>query len=75
MEAEDLPIDEGRQGQVVKEVGKVLPDVGVAVLAEALVVEAVDLGDLAGFVVAAEDGDALTEANLQETQKYYVILS
>lgn len=58
VETEDLVVDEGGQREVVEEVGEVLPDVGVAVLSEALVVEAVDLGDLAGLVVATEDGDA-----------------
>lgn len=46
METEDLVVDEGGEGEVVEEVGKILPDIGVAVLAQALVVEAVDLGDL-----------------------------
>lgn len=64
MEAEDLILDERGEWQVVEEVGEVLPDVGVAVLAEALVVEAVDLRDLARLVVAAEDGDALRVADL-----------
>jgi hypothetical protein len=58
VQTEDLVVDESSERQVVEEVCKVLPDVGVAVLSQALVVEAVDLGDLAGLVVAAEDGDA-----------------
>ena len=65
MEAEDLVVDEGSEGEVIEEVGEILPDVGVAVLAEAFVVEAVDLGDLAGFVVAAEDGDARWVADFE----------
>ena len=58
MEAEDLVVDESGEREVVKEVGEVLPDIGVAVLAEALVIEAVHLSNLARFVVAAENGDA-----------------
>ncbi len=38
-----LSVDEGRDGEVVKEVREELPDVGVPVLAVALVVEAVHL--------------------------------
>lgn len=53
VEAEDLVVDEGSEGKEVEEVGEVLPHVRVAVLAQALVVEAVDLGDLAGLVVTA----------------------
>lgn len=65
MKTEDLVVDEGGQGKVVEEVCEVLPDVGVAVLSEAFVVEAVDLGNLAGFVVATEDGDAGGVSNLE----------
>lgn len=42
----DLVIHEGGERKEVKEVCEKFPDVGVAVLPEALVVEAVDLGDL-----------------------------
>lgn len=65
VEAEDLVVDEGGEGEVVEQVGKVLPDIGVSVLAEALVVEAVDLSDLTRLVVAAEDGDALGISDLE----------
>ncbi|KAB8364839.1 hypothetical protein FH972_024702 [Carpinus fangiana] len=65
VEAEDLVFNEGGEGQIVEEVGEALPYVCVAILAQALVVEAVDLGDLAGLVVAAQDGDALGVADLQ----------
>lgn len=39
-----LALDEPREGQVVEEVGKALPHVGAAVLAQALVIEAVPAG-------------------------------
>lgn len=65
VEAEDLVVDEGGKGEVVEQVGEVLPDIGISVLAEALIVEAVDLGDLTRLVVAAEDGDALGISDLQ----------
>ena len=60
-----LVVDQCGEWEVVKEVGEVLPDVCVAVLPEALVVEAVDLGDLSGLVVAAEDGDAVAVSDLE----------
>jgi len=69
VQAEDLPVDERRQRQVVKQIGEVLPDVGVAVLAQTLVVESVHLCDLARLVVTAQDGDALPVADLQGHQK------
>lgn len=65
----DLVVDEGGQGQVVEEVGKVLPDVGVAVLAQALVVKAVHLGDLSRFVVPAEDRDPVAVPHLERDEE------
>ena len=58
VDAEDAALDAGSEGEVVEDVGTVLSDVGVAVLALALLKKAVDLRDLAGFVVPAEEGDA-----------------
>ena len=68
VEAEYVIIDEGRQGEVVKEVGEELPNVGAAVLANALVVEAVDLRDLPGFVVAAKDEDSVGISHLETNE-------
>lgn len=65
MKTEDLVVDQGGQRKVVEEVGEVLPDVCVAVFSEALVVEAIDLGDLAGFVVSSENGYALGVSDLE----------
>ena len=69
MQTEDLVVDERRQRQEIEEVCKVLPHVGIAVLAQALVVEAVHLSDLAGLVVAAQDGDAAGVADLERDQQ------
>ena len=65
VQAEDLVVNQRRQGQVVEKIGEELPHIRIAVFAQALVVEAVDLGDLAGLVVAAQDGDALRVADLE----------
>jgi len=65
VQTKDLVIDERRQGQVVKEIREEFPHVCVAVLAQALIVEAVYLRDLTALVVAAEDGDAAWVANLE----------
>ena len=69
VEAEDLVLDQGCEGKEVEEVGEVLPDVGIAVLAQAFVVEAVNLGDLARLVVAAEDGNALWVSDLESYEE------
>lgn len=69
VETEDLVVDESCQGQEVEKICEVLPHVRVAILAQALVVEAVHLRDLAGLVVAAQDGDAAWVADLERDEQ------
>ena len=69
VQTEDLIIDQGSQREVIEQVCEVLPNVRVSVLSETLVVEAVDLGDLARLVVSTEDGDALRVSDLQSDEK------
>ena len=69
MQTENLILDDSCERQIVEEVGEVLPHVGVAVLAEALVVEAVDLGDLSALVVASQDSDSLLEAHFETDEQ------
>lgn len=44
MDTEDAAVDEGGEREVVKHISAVAPDVDRAVLAQALVVEAINLG-------------------------------
>jgi hypothetical protein len=69
VEAEDLVVDEGGERQIVEEVGEVFPHVRISIFPEALVVEAVDLRDLAGLVVATEDGDALGVSDFERDEQ------
>ena len=54
--------------------GEILPDVCVAILSEALVVESVDLRDLTGFVVTAEDCDSLFVPDLELNHEILVVI-
>jgi hypothetical protein len=54
-----LVLNESGEGEIIEEIGEVSPDVGVSVLSQTLVIEAVNLSDLARFVVASEDCDAI----------------
>lgn len=60
-----LAIDDGRQRQVVEDLGAVSPHGDRAVLAEALVIEAVDLGDLPGLVVSPDQRYPVWVAHLR----------
>ena len=57
--AEDIFLNDSRQGQVVEDFRAISPDVDAPVLPKTLVVEAVDLRDLAGLVVATDESDAV----------------
>jgi hypothetical protein len=69
VKTEDLVFDESSEGKVVEEVGEVFPHISVAIFAEAFVIEAVDLCDLSGLVVATENGNTLWVTNLQGDQE------
>jgi len=69
MKTEDLVVDQGSEGEVVKEVGEVLPDISVSVFAKTLVVETVDLGDLTGLVISSKNGDSLRVSDLEGDEK------
>lgn len=57
MHAEYFAIDDGGQGKEVEYLTAALPHGCVAVFLLAFFVEAVDLRDLARFVVASDEGD------------------
>ena len=57
MNTQHAPVDDSGEGEKVEDLTAGLPDGGVAVFLLAFFVEAVDLGDLAGFVVAADECD------------------
>lgn len=65
MQTEDTVLNDRGQWQVVEERGEVLPDIRVAVLSQALIVEAVHLRDLFALVVATENRDSAGVANLE----------
>ena len=69
MQAEYLVVYEGRQRQIVKQVGKEFPDVCIAVFSETFIIKAIHLCDLARLVISAEDSDALWVSDLQSDQE------
>lgn len=69
VKTENLVVDQGSEGEVVKEVGEILPDISVSVFAKTFVVETVDLGDLTGLVVSSEDGNSLRVSDLEGDEK------
>jgi hypothetical protein len=69
MYAEYLVVDDDGEGEIVKHVCEVVPDVRVAVLARALSVEAVGLRYAARFVVAADEVHAVRVAEFEADEE------
>jgi hypothetical protein len=59
VKAEDLVVNKSGERKVIEKVGKVLPHVRVTILAQAFIIETINLSDLTGFVIASQDGNAL----------------
>ena len=64
-----MVVDEGGEREEIKEIGEEAPDVGVAVLAQALVVEAVHLRDLPRLVVPANQRYAVWVADFEAEEE------
>lgn len=69
MQAEELILNHCGKREVIEQLSEAFPDIGVAIFAGALIVEAVDLCDLARLMVASEDGDAVFVAYLECDEK------
>ena len=65
MNTEDLIVDDCGDGEVVENLSEGSPDIERAVLFDALVIEAVDLGDQPGLVVASEKSYSVSVAHFE----------
>lgn len=68
VDSEYPALDDRREAEVIEYLRAVPPNVGATVLAQALVVEAVDLGDLPTLVIAAYERDAVWISHLKREQ-------
>jgi hypothetical protein len=69
VDAKDLVVNDAGEREVVEHVGEVVPDSSVAVLAAALGVETVGLGNSSRLVVAADKVDAMGVAKLETDEQ------
>ena len=69
MDTEDFVIDQGCQRQTIKHIIDVSEDIGVTVIAQALVVQAKVLTRDPTFMIASKQGDALGVPDLQSKQE------
>ena len=69
VEAEELILDDSSEREEVEELGETFPDIGVSIFSAALIVEAIDLGNLPGLVVASQDGDSIFVPDFEGDQE------
>ena len=65
MHAEYLVVDHNAQGEKIEHVGKIVPNVGVAVFPSALRIKPVRLGHAAGLVISADEMHTLRVSQFQ----------
>lgn len=68
MKRKYLIFDAGRQRQKIEEICEIFPDIGVAILSQALIIESVNLGNLPRFVIASKDCDPVLESDLENNE-------
>jgi len=54
---------------VIEEGSEVLPNVGITVLSQALIIESVDLCDLLALVISSKDGDSVWVSDLKSDKE------
>lgn len=59
MYAKDLPLDDCRQRKVIKSIVEIVPNIVIPVLLCDFVVEAVDIGNVTGFMVTSHQNYSL----------------
>ena len=64
-----LVINDNTQSKEIEHIGKVVPDIGVAVFSGTLGIEAIRLGHTAGLVVASNKMNALGVSQFQTNEQ------
>lgn len=65
MEAKDFILNDCRQRQEIEQICVIFPNICIAVFAQTLIVEAVDLRNLPGLVIAPENCDSFLKPDLE----------
>ena len=65
METEYLTFDYCGQWQVIEKLSESFPYIGISILSQTLIVEAIDLRDLPAFVIPSDQSHSLGVPNFQ----------
>lgn len=63
MKTEYFVFDDCCQRQEIKQVSQIFPDIGIAILTNALIVESIHLSDLSTFMISAQNSDAVFKSD------------
>ena len=69
MQAEDLLLHHSSDGQVIEQVCELLPHIGISVLSQTLVIEAIHLCDLSRLVVTSKNGHTVLIPHFESDQQ------
>lgn len=69
MHGQYLAVNNGGQTEIVKDIAAVPPHIGTAKLADALVVKAINLGNLPTFMIAPNQSHPIGVAHLEGQQQ------
>jgi len=78
MDAEHPSVNDRTKGKVVEDLAAPPPNVAAPIFPLTLVIKSIHLGDLAGFMIASDEGDSLRISDLQRQQQeecFYAIES
>ena len=69
MESKNAVLDERSDRKIIEEVGKRLPNIGVSVLSNTLVVKSIHLSDLAAFMISTQNHNTVRPSDFQRNQQ------
>ena len=65
MNTEYLVVDDHTQGQEIKHISEIMPNICVAVFSKTFVIESIDLSDLSRFMVSSKNGYTMSETDFE----------
>ena len=68
MKAKNLSIHKCSQWQVIKQISKIFPDIGISIFAETFIIKSVNLGDLATLVISSQNSNSFLIADFKRNK-------
>jgi len=69
VETEDLVLNHGCQWQEIEQICVVLPNIGISIFPQTLIVKTIHLCNLSRFMISAQNSDSILEPDFQANQE------